>query len=72
MPYNGSRVDSASRAFSPDEGRGAYAKWHLRSSASRKYNETFGQQTTQASGKFPRERQQLGIHLTAGFKSEGR
>ena len=34
MPYNGGRVDSASRTFSPDEGRGAYAKWHLRSSAS--------------------------------------
>jgi hypothetical protein len=31
----------------------------------------FGQQTTQASGKLPRERQQLGTHLTAGFKSEG-
>jgi hypothetical protein len=61
MPYIG-RVDSASRAFSPDEGRDAYAKWHLRSSASSsKYNETFGQQTTQASGKLPRERQQLGI-----------
>jgi hypothetical protein len=26
MPYNGGRVDSASRTFSPDEGRGAYAK----------------------------------------------
>jgi hypothetical protein len=26
MPYNGGRVDSASRTFSPDEDRGAYAK----------------------------------------------
>jgi hypothetical protein len=26
-----------------------------------KYNETFGQQMIQASGKLPRERQQLGI-----------
>jgi hypothetical protein len=34
MPHNGGRVDSASRTFSPDEGRDAYAKWHLRSSAS--------------------------------------
>jgi hypothetical protein len=34
MPYNGGRVDSALRTFSPDEGRDAYAKWHLRSSAS--------------------------------------
>ena len=33
MPYNGGRVVIASRA-SPDEGRDAYAKWHLRSSAS--------------------------------------
>jgi hypothetical protein len=33
--YNGGKVGSASRTFSPDEGRaGAYAKWHLRSSAS--------------------------------------
>jgi hypothetical protein len=44
----------------------------LRSSASSKYNdnEAFGQQTTQASGKLPRERQQLGIHLTAGLIKE--
>ena len=34
MPYTGGRVVFASRASSPDEGRGAYAKWHLRSSAS--------------------------------------
>jgi hypothetical protein len=34
MPYTGGRVDSASRTSSPDEGCGAYAKWHLRSSAS--------------------------------------
>jgi hypothetical protein len=34
MPYTGGRVDSASRTSSPDEGRDAYAKWHLRSSAS--------------------------------------
>ena len=33
MPYTGGRVVFASRA-SPDEGRDAYAKWHLRSSAS--------------------------------------
>jgi hypothetical protein len=26
MPYNGGRVDSALRTFSPDEGRDAYAK----------------------------------------------
>jgi hypothetical protein len=35
MPYTGGRVVFASRASSPaEEGRGAYAKWPLRSSAS--------------------------------------
>jgi hypothetical protein len=30
MPYTGGRVDFASRTSSPDESRGAYAKWYLR------------------------------------------
>jgi hypothetical protein len=66
MPYNGGRVDSASRTFSPDEGRGAYAKWHLRSSAAEQRWNTQGVDTERPlrrqrldAGKYPLPRTRL-------------